>query len=420
MGAFFAITVDAWGGFWYNVVEIKLGGIFMICSKCGNYTPDGFNVCSVCGALLEAPTPQQPVQQQPVQQPVQPAAPVAPPPVAYVAPPVNSPLSTHPVLNTLKTLGSSPLLLVAIIAFSAALVFSLINAFVTPAIDLSALGLSGLGYAAYELREVLDILNTVIIVFTVIGMIPSILMALGMWLTYAAASNRQDNGMKTTGLTLVQTGTIITMVTTILLLGILSIVALVLAAAASEVYYMEDTVPLFIGLFFGLLIGLALCIVYYVFVLNAIKSVKTTAKTGVPTIKAIMFVAVLAIIGGAGNFISVFSADGVVGVISSLLSATANILFGVVLLSYRSKMQAMAPAQPLQPVYQQPVQVAQPVYQPVQQPVYQPPVQATQPVQVAAPVATAPAPTATAYCTGCGQALAADQVFCPNCGAKRS
>lgn len=395
----------------------------MFCPKCGMQNADGAGFCGRCGAPLTAANPN-------AARPAQPAAPVQPqvqpvPAPAPVQPAQQVPRSSHPVLNEVKTLGASPLFLVAVIALSASLLFNLIQLFTGNTFivnwTIGILGLEDLysssssflgsmvSYAMGELFEVLEVVDVVATVFGVIGLIPTILMAVGLWLTWAAANDRTSGGMRTNGLSMVKIGAIVKIVTTLIGNGVMAIFALVMAVACGESYYFEDATPMFVFMMLALLAGIAVTIVYAILIVKSAKAVQDTANTGVPSNKVSAVLPVFLFIMALVNLIMMFiAAGGFVGVVTTLALVASYVLLGIVLMNYRTKMLALMPAYaPQQPVY------ARPVAQPMQQAV---PVQ--QPVQVAVPAQPVAAP-AKVFCAHCGQPGTADQVVCPNCGTPR-
>ena len=220
----------------------------MFCSNCGIENVEGAVFCKNCGKNL-----------------TQPAVPVKA---------AKPPLSNNPVLNVIKKVASSPLFLVAIIAYSVQILGSVITAAASGPL------FSGMIYnilyefgadIPYEFYNILDSIAMAgsgpVIVGTIIGLIPTILICIGLWITYASARSRTSDTMKTSGLTMIKVITVIQLVGTCLCLAAFEIFLMFAvvasaaeAAAAAEVY--GPVVALFV---FIVILGTALYILQIIY-----------------------------------------------------------------------------------------------------------------------------------------------------------
>ena len=204
-------------------------------------------------------------------------------------------------------------------------------------------------------------------VSAVIGAIPSILMAVGMWLFYTTCRNTQSGNVSTVGLTICKVITIINLV--LLCCVVLFLVAMVMIfiiafAGMGEInyysysdgYYGATSAAFVITLLVivSLIVAavLALVIAYQVSILRAINRIKGSALNGAPDNRIsrfltgfMMVIGVLTCLGGLFSLI----ASPVAG-IASLASGGVLRLMSLLLGEYRAKM-TMLLYPPVQPTY---------------------------------------------------------------------
>lgn len=378
----------------------------MFCPKCGTQNADGVSFCQNCGSPLTTNQPayQQPYQASQYRQPVYSQAPAS---------------STG--LATLKRVCSSPVALVAIIAYTAAALFSFLN---------SASGSSGIFRYLYQVADMLDMedmigelyyaVRSTSVVSAVIGMIPNVLIAVGLWLTYATAVNKNNAGMKTGGLTLIKVILIINLVFICILLAAIEVVALVTVINLADSYYSSSAVGPLVGVMVGVAIAMTLVILFYVKAVQTINTIKLTAQNGIPSDKVSIYVAVIAFITGGFTVLSIIVSYGVFALLANLCSATASITFGIFLCSYRGKMRAatngVGHTNMQQPVYAPPTpSYSVPGAPTPQSPNYNQPMGASQDTTVL----TSNAPQQLITCSKCGGqygTLKGQKCKCPYCG----
>lgn len=300
----------------------------MLCPKCGMQNADGVSFCQNCGTALTASQPgyQQPYQTPQYQQ------------TTYTQQPTSS-----TGLTVMKKECSSPIALVAIIAYSTAALFSFIN---------SVSGSSGILRYLYQIANAFDMeymmrdlfymIRSASVAFTIIGMIPTIFIAVGLWITYASAASKSQVGMKTGGLTLVKVILIINLVFKCIVFAIVEIIAIVAIFNISNSYFGSAMVAPLVGLMIGIAIGMTLIILFYVNAVKTINTISLTARTGNPSDKVSVYVAVMSFIMGGFMVLSIITNFGVFALLANLCSATAYITFGVFLISYRGKMRVAA------------------------------------------------------------------------------
>ena len=294
----------------------------MICPKCGRVVPDGVP-CS-CGAPL---------------------------------------LSSNPAVNLLKTVGSSPKFLTAAILYSVAVLFSLVAAFAPNDLvyELYYYGANA-GVDPDIFYPMMDVLESSSVVGVVLSSLPSILMAVGMWLFFVSSRNTQTGNVSTVGLTICKVLSYISLVLLCLaafllvILGIILVFAITansdiayygagsVVAAASVVGFLLAIVAAVLGLFIALEVS----------VIRTINRIKNTALNGVPDNRISGFLTgmlmVFGILGALGGVISL--AGSPLTGLGSLAASVAMILMSLVLSEYRNKMTVLV-FPPVQPVYPQ-------------------------------------------------------------------
>ena len=290
----------------------------MICPKCGRTVPDG--APCPCGAPV---------------------------------------LSSNPAVNLMKTLGSSPKFLTAAILYSVAVLFNLLASFGASDV-ISTLYYYGANYGFDPdvFYPMMSALEGSTVVSAVIGAIPSILMAVGMWLFYTTCRNTQSGNVSTVGLTICKVITIINLV--LLCCVVLFLVAMVMIfiiafAGMGEInyysysdgYYGATSAAFVITLLVivSLIVAavLALAIAYQVSILRAINRIKGSALNGAPDNRIsrfltgfMMVIGVLTCLGGLFSLI----ASPVAG-IASLASGVCCVLMSLLLGEYRAKINSL-------------------------------------------------------------------------------
>lgn len=291
-------------------------------------------------------------------------------------------LSTNPAVNVIKTVGSSPLFLVAAILSTAAVALNVAS---------SIIGSTAIFDLLYEITgvPVSAIAGTsapAVAYGAIVGMIPAILTAIGMWLHYTTCRRTDTGNITVTGLTLCKTSVIINLVVSSAT-AVLAIGALVVVCAMSQTisyfmmnafWYLFDSVTdlndfamglavIAIVLIIFLVVLFFFIITYYILQLKTISHVKVTALTGCPDNRISRFVVVLnfimaffAAISGVATLFAVPTAG-----LASLASAGAYVLTALCMMRTRVQMTELmyTPVQPIyeQPVYAQPVENTAPV-----------------------------------------------------------
>lgn len=266
---------------------------------------------------------------------------------------INSGYSESPVITAVKRLSTSALFLTATIAYTVSIVFSLISSLVGQSSIVSSLlryaDLYDLGgYGAYSYLSTIRVSS---VIGTLIGMIPMILLCLGMWLTFAEGSSSGMKKMSCTGLTIIR---VISIIFTVLLglVGVISVIVCIIAMVTVG----EDAIGIMLLCILVIGIVLGLYILYYLKLIQTIGTMRTVVQTETPSDRVSMYVIVMNIIIGVVN---VFAALGSVilsrdffAFLAGVATAVAYITWGVFLNSYRTEMrnpQLIPPSTPLTP-----------------------------------------------------------------------
>jgi MFS family permease len=310
-------------------------------------------------------------------------------PVAAPAPQRSDSTMAQKVRDTLKSLATSPLLIIAAACYT----LLVVNLFLSDSLfDMSSIYqmFREMGIPYQDINAMMSGMYTYYTVGLIIGMIPSILIAIGMWVTVGSGANRRNRNMTTSGLTMIQ---VIQIIMTVLggLAILLVLLALIMLSSFVTRYAEEASIILAICGAIIVAVG-AFMIFYNVKIITTIGKIKKSIRTNTPNSKVGLFVAVMMIISGAFSALSfvtsltsfVPTTVGILNLLYSLLSALFPILLAALLLTYRGRMRQLEYEEQSQytPVYAPPAYngyAGQP-YAPAPQ--YMP----VQPVQPVAPV----------------------------------
>lgn len=329
-----------------------------------------------------------------------------------------------------KTLSSGMFLAIAIL-YSVAIICSLIMTVALPAeiSDLTAEMKDVFGEGMYGIsmqsaidslevmEEVMNSMYPIILISSLIGMIPAVLIVIGLWKLYATAKSQNGEAMSTGGLSFIKVAVMIEFIAATVIYAIFIIAMVVLMVVMpslagemfSDSYEAENfAVAMVMVLAICLVVFvaiLAVMVLYYLKALKTIKVVKNTMVTGQPDDKVsiflivMMFIAATSVLSGLTTlFINPLSG------ISTLSAGAFNCIAAIALCIYRSKMKDLLYV-PAQPMYQQAPQ-QQPMYQ---QPVYRQPIY-QQPMQSYTITYTT--------CKECGQQYPSGSAVCPKCGTQ--
>lgn len=306
----------------------------MFCPNCGKPCADGMRFCQYCGTPLQDAG--QPASAGPAYNQGAASRPAAAP--AYT--PMRG--AESPVMSTLRRMARSPLYLTCAIGYTCMILFTLASSLTGGMAGGLVNTLSMLAGSSYEMNYLLGDLYSVMPVITgvsfgsaLVGQIPAILVAVGIWLVFVSAMDNSGAPLKTTGLTIIRVIQIISLVLSCLMFLLIEVLIIIVIATVGR--YDDSATGIFLVIMLLVAVIAALDILYYVKLMGTINSIRQSIWRDEPFNKISAYVAVLSIIGGAGSLFSLL-VGGVFGALASLGAATAGIGFGIFLFQYRGQM----------------------------------------------------------------------------------
>lgn len=319
----------------------------MFCPNCGSKNPDSAAFCERCGSALTETAPVKGANTgytQPVYTPAPQPTPVSP---VYPAPAVrvNTPRPPYSVIGAVKSVGASPLFLIAAIAFSLSLLFSLIG--------LLGGGLGTMGILMYYLNRAglafyNSIFGSVYRYLTIAGflfLIPDILYTIGMWITFGSAASRGNNSMSVAGITMIRVMQIISLVFRCIFFAvaeILVIVAAVAAAGGGYDYPSSGESAAVIMIFAVVLLAVfILSIVYRAKIISSLGAVKKTVRTGNSVYRVSGFAGVMNFIIAFCFIFTIFTGS-LYSILSGLCSIISLVCFALALFKFNRAMRRVS------------------------------------------------------------------------------
>ena len=346
----------------------------MFCTNCGNKLEDGALFCTNCGQKIEAEEPkveepkvEEPKVEEPKAEEPKAEEPKAEEPKAEepkveepkaeetpVAEKVSQPENVKPqrtIHEELKRFVRSPLVIIAILCFTAFLVFSIIEAgsIVSDTFNEITDALSGaLGeelslyydkdvYSAFEsyfeetLGFAVDAVNDFFRMIMIVLMLPDIVVCACLWITLISAFDKKALSPTTAGLTTVKVMNIISLVFISIfslliladvVLGIIGLISNDFAFATATLFAAVILLPIFI-----------FALYYKIKIVGTINSFTLTAKRNFVVNKASKFVAVMLMISGVLQALLGLLSTSTV---STWLGAIATVSFSIIIFKYRS------------------------------------------------------------------------------------
>lgn len=318
----------------------------MFCKNCGAQLQDTACFCSRCGRARSVTPPVQPL-----------------------TPPEPAMNFADKVRATVKKVGSSPMFLIATICLTLVQLLGLVSLATAGSLtDFFAIFLEEFDLNTREFLAAIEALENTSLVVGIIGMLPGLLIVLGLWLIYGNCASRK-NRVGTGGLTTIFIVNLVQLVLSCLvLLAVLFSMILFFAKIDSLPLVRSDKEILQLilpVLMVVLLATFAFVLIYDIMLCTTISNIRNTAKTGVPNKRVSRFVAIMCFISGGLTALTALStlADAsamsmgriyweeyipqsvitasLVSGISALFAATAQALFGALIFSYRGKMKAL-------------------------------------------------------------------------------
>lgn len=309
----------------------------MFCPNCGMQNVDNALFCKNCGKSLKVSETTENVNEEKVEQTNYSYQPYQETEKVY---------SPNPVVNAIKKVASSGMVLTANILYTVATASLPLFLFII-AMTLKA--------QAIMLGEVYDIdaLATTITIFGFIAMIPNIITLIGMWQIYAAGKNIKQPGMKVIGFTTNKIVTIIKTVLNIILYGGATFIYLIgtiimfgfsasldfemEGVSGAEAEMIQALLPsIYLIVTVVLAIILIVDIILRIKTLSTIDVVKNSAIRGRKTGKVSMYLIVMLFVSGGFYCIS-----GLVALLQlnlyPLIMGVSYILYAISLLNLREE-----------------------------------------------------------------------------------
>ncbi len=318
----------------------------MFCKKCGAQCADGAAFCHICGEAVAVPSAvqtesaetqpvmyQQPMYQQPNYQYGQGA-------------------DGNTVLEAVKKIASSPIMLVVAITSTIAIVLNLILSMTLPTVYGSFFesfmdAFSEYGTVPSELEEIfhtIDSLTTLFFISAFISSIPMMLTCVGYWITNITAKGN----FSTAGLTIIKVIETIKLVFAYIGAG-LSLLMLLLMTVGMSTFaesfgsdIPEYVILVMASLWLGVIFGFAFHIVYLTKLHIMVNTVTDSAKTGTAKVKGIsVFVAVVFILFAVGQLPSAFNVFSPISALLAISNCAYYVCLAIAVFQYRSEMKKL-------------------------------------------------------------------------------
>lgn len=316
----------------------------MFCKKCGAQCADGAAFCHICGEAVAVPSAvqtesaetqpvmyQQPMYQQPNYQYGQGA-------------------DGNTVLEAVKKIASSPIMLVVAITSTIGIVLNLIlsmttvyGSFFESFID----AFSEYGAISSEFEEIIymiDSLTPLFFISAFISSIPMMLTCVGYWITNITAKGN----FSTAGLTIIKVIETIKLVFAYIGAGLSLLMLLLMTVGMSALAESfgsdmpEYVILVMASLLLGVIFGFAFSIFYRTKVHIMVNTVTETAKTGTAKVKGIsVFVAVVFILFAVGQLPSAFNVFSPISALLAISNCAYYVCLAIAVFQYRSEMKKL-------------------------------------------------------------------------------
>ena len=301
----------------------------MFCSKCGTRNPDNANFCQGCGSPLNNPS------QERTENFYQ-----SPPPAANPEPTVYSEPASQSPLGALRKVASS-----ALFRFTAFAFCSLILSNILVMFDTSYFwGIYSEIFNNIDpsiVNEASRYLGSFSIVTAIISQFPSILIAIGLWMTYATAASKKDKPFNTAGLTMIKVIYVIELVAVCILLALCMVVLLIASITSTS---SEDAMLAFVSVLV-IDVVFAVIIFWLAMIIKSLNAAKNAANETSGKLKnASAFVGVLCYIAGVINILSAIyylTSLSISVFCNCAIGAAVQICFGVLIFRFRGEMKKL-------------------------------------------------------------------------------
>ncbi|MCD7889032.1 MAG: zinc ribbon domain-containing protein [Oscillospiraceae bacterium] len=310
----------------------------MFCSKCGTKNPDNANFCQGCGSPLNNPSQDTSASGYAGGYAYTHQSAPSPNPntTVYSEPSPESPLAA------LRKVASSGLFRFTAFAFCSLILSNILAMF-----DTSYFW--GIYTEIFNnidpdmVSEASRFLGSFSLVTAIFSQLPNILIAVGLWMTYATAASKKGERFNTAGLTMIKVIYVIELVLMCILLALMMVVMLIATLSTDN---SSDAMIVFLGVlfldvFFGVIIFWLAMIIKS---LNAAKKASTEDHGKHIGRNASAFVGVVCFIGGAINVISAITSifiPSITAFCNCAIGAAVQICFGVLIFRFRGEMKKL-------------------------------------------------------------------------------
>ncbi|MCD7823063.1 MAG: zinc ribbon domain-containing protein [Oscillospiraceae bacterium] len=300
----------------------------MFCSKCGTENPDNANFCQGCGSPLTNPA------QQAAENLYQ--SPPVPNPTVCSEPTAQSPL------EALRKVATSVLFRFTAFAFCS-LILSNILVLLDSSYIWGAFTEIFRNVDPEMVNEASSYIGSFSIITAIISQIPYVLIAIGLWVTYAAAAGKKDKPFNTAGLTMIKVIYVIELVAVCVLLALCMVAMLIASITADN---SKDAMMVF-GFVIALDIIFGVIIFWLAMIIKSLNAAKTAAheESGKHLGKnASAFVGILCYIAGVINILSAIlsiMSFSIVAFCNCAIGAVVQFCFGVLIFRFRSEIKRL-------------------------------------------------------------------------------
>ncbi len=313
----------------------------MFCSKCGTKNPDNANFCQGCGSPLIKPSQEKP-QENFYQSP---PPNVNPNPTINPNPTVNqgtAELKPESPLEALRRVASSGLFRFTAFAFCS-LILSNILALVDASFTWGIFTEIFNNVDPSVVDEMSGYLGSFSIVTAIFSQLPNVLIAIGLWMTYATAASKKGKPFSTAGLTIIKVIYTVELVILCVLLALMMIIMLIATLSTDNA---DDAMIVFLGVlfidvFFGALIFWIAMIIKS---LNTAKTAATEEHGKHLGKNASAFIGVICYFMGAINIVAAVAnliSLSIVAFCNCAIAVAVQICFAVLIFRFRGEMKRL-------------------------------------------------------------------------------
>jgi hypothetical protein len=266
------------------------------------------------------------------------------------------PFAVNPVINAFKKLGNSWLFLSFLAIESLFLLTKLIGAFTSGFSNifgglyriLDKVGLDGISYYLNSfIGNIFSFLDTIIVVYSLIVLIPSILIGVGIWLTYLECRKVSNKKMKISGMNMINIVVKIRLIIYMVVLAIAEIGIIIWGVSNQNRYYNAVPIGAIVAIMIGVGVFFGVKIFYNKLIIDATSNIifvmnkaSFSKKRCLPNVLEIFNY----IIAGLSLFTITMGS-----VFANVLSIAAIIVISIFMRKYNDEMMSVVTGRPARP-----------------------------------------------------------------------